>query len=195
MMANQIDDKPLLPKEYVQLEYLESTGKQYIDLGYPFGYTNTVELDLYPELLNETRFIFGNVTDTKAAVTISMQNSNHAYNRFDGALNMVKIVKNERYIIRSGKDGLSNGDFFIPWESPTDFTTKGNVFLFAARNSMGTAQYFYLGKIYSCRIYENDVLIHNYIPALRSTDSKPGMYDLVTGQFFTNQGKGEFGYG
>jgi hypothetical protein len=32
----------------------------------------------------------------------------------------------------------------------------------------------------------------NLIPVLRVADLKPGMYDLVSGQFFVNQGTGEF---
>lgn len=53
----------------------------------------------------------------------------------------------------------------------------------------------FTGRIYEY-IYGVNVeeRIH-LIPALRKADSKPGMYDLVTGQFFTNQGTGEFTYG
>lgn len=31
-----------------------------------------------------------------------------------------------------------------------------------------------------------------YYPCYRKSDNKPGMYDIVSGQFFTNQGTGEF---
>lgn len=30
------------------------------------------------------------------------------------------------------------------------------------------------------------------IPSVRNSDNKPGMYDLVTNTFFTNEGEGEF---
>ena len=41
---------------------------------------------------------------------------------------------------------------------------------------------------------ENKVLIHNLVPKLRTSDNKPGLYDENTGDFYTNDGTGEFGY-
>jgi hypothetical protein len=33
-------------------------------------------------------------------------------------------------------------------------------------------------------------LVRDFIPAVRDSDSKPGFYDLVTNQFYTNAGSG-----
>ena len=47
-------------------------------------------------------------------------------------------------------------------------------------------------KIYYQKIWNNDVLIRNFIPCYRKSDDKPGMYDTVNDTFYTNAGTGEF---
>ena len=45
------------------------------------------------------------------------------------------------------------------------------------------------------RIWNNGSLVRNFIPAVRIADMKPGMYETVGSQFYTNIGTGEdFGY-
>jgi hypothetical protein len=39
---------------------------------------------------------------------------------------------------------------------------------------------------------ESGILIRDFIPAKRNSDNVLGMYDTVSGQFFTNAGTGEF---
>ena len=39
------------------------------------------------------------------------------------------------------------------------------------------------------------VIKRSFVPALRNSDNKPGMYDTVTGTFYTNAGSGEFSVG
>ena len=47
------------------------------------------------------------------------------------------------------------------------------------------------------KIYENDVLVRDFIPVKRKLDDEICMYDKVTKTFFTNGGSGTFkaGYG
>ncbi len=50
--------------------------------------------------------------------------------------------------------------------------------------------------MYSVKIYEeDDVLFRNLIPCYKmienSTEIKPGLYDLVEGEFYTNKGTGD----
>ena len=44
-------------------------------------------------------------------------------------------------------------------------------------------------------LYSKDECVRNLFPVIRNSDSKPGLYDTVTGTFFTNAGTGEFTYG
>lgn len=191
MMANQIDDKPSLPSHIVRCEYLECTGTQYIDLGYPLGYNNKVVIDVEPNNVTTESILIGNNTISSRAFAIGTKNVKSANLRFDGRTIQCNLYKEGRYFISMDKNGASAREDVYTW-NPASFVTEGNVFLFAWRGASGTAQYFYKGKIYSCQIYENDILIHDYIPAFNVNLSRAGMYDLVTGIFLTNNGTGEF---
>ena len=46
------------------------------------------------------------------------------------------------------------------------------------------------GDIAYIKVYENDVMIHNYVPARH--DNAIGMYDMVSNTFFTNSGTDDF---
>lgn len=42
-------------------------------------------------------------------------------------------------------------------------------------------------KLYSMKIYgANDVVLRNYVPCIRVSDSKPGLYDMEHGKFYSN---------
>ena len=47
-------------------------------------------------------------------------------------------------------------------------------------------------KIYKMKVFENNVLVLDLLPAKRNSDGEIGMYDTVSGTFFTNQGTGTF---
>ena len=51
-------------------------------------------------------------------------------------------------------------------------------------------------SLYKCIIWENGVPVRDFYPALRKSDNKPGMYDRITKQFFTNaaQSGNDFNY-
>jgi len=46
-------------------------------------------------------------------------------------------------------------------------------------------------KLWSCQVYQDNMLVRDFIPALNS-NNVVGMYDMVTNTFFTNNGTGEF---
>lgn len=45
----------------------------------------------------------------------------------------------------------------------------------------------YGGKVYSLKIYEADVLVHDFVPATQVATSITGMYDNITGDFYTSE--------
>ena len=49
------------------------------------------------------------------------------------------------------------------------------------------------GLMYYAKIYDNtDTLVRDFVPVRRNSDGVLGMCDMVTGNFFTNSGTGEF---
>ena len=45
------------------------------------------------------------------------------------------------------------------------------------------------------KIWDNGTLTRDFVPVIRKSDNKPGMWDKVTRTFYTNAGSGEFNYG
>jgi hypothetical protein len=192
MMANQTDDKPSLPKEYVQLEYLKATGTQFLNLG-KLGYDNRLTVDVHIESKPDTNALFGcGINNSVQGFSIIISNHPTSTHRFDGQKLTMNVYVNKRTIYTLDKNGIEFDEKLYAWDSaPSYFETNGDVYLLAF-NVSNKAQYMPKGLLYRCEIFKNDILVHNLIPALRIADLKPGMYDLVTGQFFVNQGTGEF---
>ena len=70
-----------------------------------------------------------------------------------------------------------------------------SVVYFAARGN-GAIQYnCKRARHYYSYFKENNVTIREFIPALRLSDNKPGLYDTINNQFHTNSGSSEFLYG
>lgn len=73
-------------------------------------------------------------------------------------------------------------------------TTRGTqpIYLFALNNG-GSPGYYGSGKIYRLKMYDSsNTLVRDFVPVKRKSDSVMGMYDIVNGVFYTNQGTGTF---
>jgi hypothetical protein len=58
------------------------------------------------------------------------------------------------------------------WESVSNFTTDSTLYIAKANGSNVTSKI----RIYSCQIYDNDILIRDYIPA-KDSSNNVGLYD------------------
>ena len=183
--------------EYIPIEYLESTGTQYIDTGYKpndntrmkityiftgtygniFGTRNSVNNAAfsiaYPPSQNALLLDYGSERDesvTKAP--------------WSNTLIAVDFNKNILYM-----DNLSTGITYTKTFTIQTFHANYNQILFGFNNLGIIAPA--LAIIYSCKLYDNDVLVRDFIPVLDGNGT-PCMYDKVTKQFFYNQGTGQF---
>jgi hypothetical protein len=75
--------------------------------------------------------------------------------------------------------------------SPSNNTVNYPMYLFA-RNVDGQASGFSNRKLGAFKIWDNGILIRNYIPCYRKSDNVIGLYDLVNNVFYTNAGTGTF---
>ena len=202
MMANQIDSS--LPKEYMQLEYLEFTGTQWIDTRVTPILSDEIEFECIIKKHSTTQWaIFGSGTGNILWEFVGsyFQNTRIGgyYKYFeDGAARFITSIiqstdtlnifkcKNDGYFYVNDVQYFSTPNAFndTALDTPLYIGTRGNL----AMTFTGVIGKFKLTD-------KNGKLKLNLIPALRIADSKPGMYDLVSGQFFTNQGTGEFSYG
>ena len=179
-----------LPAGYTELQYIESTGTQYIDTGI-YGNLNTeAEIDVH---LNETTSsstnrIFGNFTNADKAITINGSNAASNFSRFGDKSQQANIYSSERSVYKINKTNLTrNGVVLMTFDTTTPFTTEGTLLVGSSTSTGGGV----VGKLYSAIIRENGNTIMRLVPA-KNSSNVVGMYDTVSGTFFTNAGTGTF---
>lgn len=65
--------------------------------------------------------------------------------------------------------------------------------LFGYNRTTGVVNCSGSSRIYYAKFFNsNQNIIGNFIPCIRKSDSKPGMYDTITDTFYTNDGTDEF---
>lgn len=184
-----------IPVEYQEVEYLESTGTQYIDLSLGFSDTDVIKtrfsitdtsyMDKYivsPVKWNTDKNCFG--MGVHGYLTGAYGNMSTSGTRLKPNTDNDKKMHCWNY----ASHVFSIDDLNISKDvSSIDFGSETeNLRLFYGYNSntQGRVSYYYHKKTDGTEI--------NLIPCYRKSDNKPGMYDTVSGTFYVNQGTGEF---
>lgn len=194
------DKGAVLPGGYQKANYLECTGTQYIDTGFipdvnsamyckmaitddgSNGRNNTSGCVLSS---NKGWFCVGGYgssvglaalfsVDNRGGATIAYDNDFHDFYIANGNQKIDDITANNE--IDGFRAGMLSVYLFKPHVNYASTLTQAQ-------------------KISSCKLWQSGVLVHDFVPCLRIQDNKPGMYDVVTGEFFTNDGTSEFLYG
>lgn len=193
-----------LPTGYTELEYIESSGTQYINTGVVLGqdYTNTnIKLE-YDALINSGANWQVCGTLGTDGIYIGVNSSDIIYygtGFSDTSTGVTNPFVKCKYI-NDAKNGVikvtnlsTNTDIVNLTHTPVTKTTVLPMILFGFSTSATTiSQYKMSGKMYNAKIYNNNELIRHFIPAKRLSDSVVGMYDLISNTFFTNRGTGSF---
>lgn len=188
-----------LPEGYVTLEYVESTGSQYLDTGYVPNANTAVEAVYELRASGQSRnYIAGSFKSDNCRFQISPMGSSRFYgwgtrcayddkSRCPSSVEKlgVRTVRLDRGIVTI--DGILEAtltDSTWPWWA-------GNS-LYVFSNNTGSAPTVF-GKIrlYSLKIYESDVLVHDYAPCMQVSTGKAGLYDKKDLQFLGNLGSGD----
>lgn len=79
--------------------------------------------------------------------------------------------------------------------SASSGTPNLSLIVFGLRNGASIDGRKFIGRIYEFNISENATAVRDFVPCIRNSDNKPGLYDRANNVFYTNQGSGEFKYG
>ena len=187
----------LLP--FTPIEYLESTGTQWIDTGVIISGPNAKVILTFE--INESQnssFSGAQNYGTNWALIPHISNTNlHFYQKqsLQAALG-INIELNKIYTLEMlQEDGFFtrtvNGISLHVQNQQTSYPTDVTYALFACKARVNFAIEFSKAKIYSAKIYDNDVLVRDFIPVL-DKNGTPCMYDLVEHKFYYNAGTGQF---
>lgn len=189
-----------LPDGYVELRAIQGDGTSaYIATGYiPKPNIDRIEAKFRIDVrtgANSTLFCSRIVTTAAINAWTIFSNLTTLGMRFDYLNNkdnfktgftngqMVELSVSSNVVTFADGSTLVSGNPYDPY-----FTEAGSqMFLFGANQNASTAVSNWSKDIlYSFKVYRNDVLIHDYVPAKRSSDGKIGLYDVVDDVFFTN---------
>lgn len=193
-----------LPSSYTAVDYLQSTGAQWIEMGVaPNQNTKAVLKIKINTFTSRGASLIGSRTDINSDDQFTTYLDDYGGTRFlfrmDGqpkTTSWTGLTTNKIYIVTlSGtemKAELEDGTaVFSKTFSVPDFTSTVTMALFRSKGVSGA---YFQGRIYSCKHYSGDELIQDFVPCL-DTDSVPCMFDLVSRKPFYNVGTGSFTWG
>lgn len=183
-----------LPDGYTEVEYIKSSGTQYIDTGFVPNQDTRVVCDAVfsPEGTSSQYFFGVRVSSTSRQFGLRGTASGYQikYGNVDGGT--TSGVETGRILIDFNKNKLSVGSLSLSNDYAT-FTCPGNMYLFAANNN-GAVYAYCTATVYSMQIYDNGVLVRDFIPC-KNASGVAGLYDVVGGKFYGNAGSGSFAVG
>ncbi len=183
----------MLPQGYTQVEYIESTGTQYIDARFKPNQNSRIIMDcLLTSTPTSNAALFGARNGSSAEFwTLYRASSSKFAFRYGGSgtNHFVAGAATERHRFDFDKNTMTVDDAAVTVTSAT-FSSAYSAYLFAV-NDAGGVQYPASMRLYRCQIYGNGTLVRDFIPC-RNPDGEAGLYDMVGGQFYGNDGTGEF---
>ena len=179
---------------YTPIEYLESTGTQYIDaeLNFPRGFIAETSFEITDMT---SSCLFGSWDDKNRNFLWLYNNGVLQVAAGDGGLSYTvsNLTSRKNYIISNTIHPYLK-IFGVKQEETVNtisyFYNNLSFYIFA-RNNKGTAQFFASMKMYNLKLYHDSILVRNFIPVL-DKNGTPCMYDKVSGTFFYNAGTGNF---
>lgn len=192
-----------LPAGYTRLEFLGTTGTQYVDTGLSFGSETLLSVDAavikgssYSLL---AAILAGSYYYSGAALTVTVARGYHDVNtRWDG-----QVSNNNRFYVKFGADKIlasnsANGLIingvtdktwqYKSWESDAGDSlwvcaarSREDVSRFAAQNA----------RFYAAAISNDGTTQADFVPAVNPSGA-PGLYDKTRQTFFANAGDGAF---
>ena len=189
--------------EYEELEYVEGTttgsSGSYIDTLIKPNSNTKVEVQFSVNELGTNQCVIGSRNAASGTskngfaiwgsasnkIRFDYQSAPPPFIEYSNSANTIHTVikdKEKNYV-----DGVQQDSNTIE-----NFKTDYSMLLFAINSGTSGRQSCLSGKIYYCKIWDNDILVRDFIPVKRISDNAIGMYDRVSKTFFANLGSGDF---
>lgn len=201
-----------LPAAYRQLDALVATGAQHIATGVYANSNTAVTVEFTPYDVTAQRRVFAARATAPSAATAD-DLFFEAY--VNGSGRWACCCTDGPYDSASDSAGLwSSGSTAPSAGTKTSFTldSHGDAFYVNGAKQVslarsrtqnspvpielmragGTADEYGWGKLYAAYIWQNGLILRNFVPCYRVADGLTGLYDLVTGTFFPSEGDSPF---
>ena len=181
------------------IDYIESSGTQYVDTGITTKTGIKVEACSQLTSLASGTYLFG----ARVATASQRNDLMLYYNTSKSRTEMYYYYSNNGYNFCTDADSffsakntyetidgklVVNGTTLIE-KTGTAFTSDLSMFIFCTNNNGTPNGYSYL-KLYSCKIYDGDTLVRDLKPAI--VRNQYCLYDMVESRPYFNAGTGAF---
>ncbi len=176
-----------------KLEYIQSTGAQYIDTGLQVNADYEIEAVVNPMSVGGF-FYWGDAAyEERGHTLIIVNNSGPSFWGSERTQVMYRdtipnapnrIIQNKQHII------INDKTFSFPQSE--DVSTRNNFYIFKT-NPVSSQYNSGRIRIHSLKIRKEDgTVVRDFVPTKRNSDGMVGMLDMVTGRFYENLGSGNF---
>ncbi len=170
-----------IPEEYTQLEYIVFNGTQIIDTGFTPNNNSRIESKCYRT--GADCWFYG---ASPSNPRVTLYHSNTGTCRWgEQSRSNVGFVADTEYTFVQDKNGIVSNSTLISWNSGTagDFTCDRTLTIGNCNGATGTR--YFAGNLYYMKIYDNDVLVRDFVPC-KNSSNVVGLYDTVNGVFYTD---------
>lgn len=179
-----------LPEGYTEVEYIQSSGTQFIDTGIIPNNATRVEMDFTLTIAgtgNRCLFGVGGQFSFRWYGETSVFRTN-GRNNVDFPTGISGTVRHsvEKTATETTLDGVHT-------VSTTPGTITLSLYLLAQHTASGTINYS-SANLYHCKIHDDNTLVRDFVPC-KNAAGVAGLYDLVSSQFYGNAGTGSFSAG
>ena len=166
------------------LDYIQSSGTQYINTG--INAATSIDAEIKVDALTNKETAFLGVWSNKSGILFGYYNSGYAFAFASGW---------------GGKTGTYNTGFHIMKKDGTSGYFDGTVVYTNSQTAYAYPIYIFKGNVFEhpttakiayCKLWDNDVLVRDYVPVIRKDDTAIGLYDKVNDKFYSNDGSGTF---
>ena len=183
---------PKLPSGYTELEYIQSSGTQYIDTRFIPTSNTKISIDFQVISDDADDTIIGTI-NPNCVIGYNTTEIHAGFNLGTGMPIAIATTVTSRHTAE-----LSNGVFKVDaqqksFDQVTGFSQTLTALIFASHytvvsdNAYGKCD----AKVYSAKIYESGVLVRDFIPC-KNASGVVGMWDDVNSAFYQNAGSGTF---
>lgn len=185
---------------YVELEYIESTGEQYIDTKFAPTNFDTLKINYTSEIPLNGKYIIallsngfyyglrrGGEDGGKYRLTMHTHTGIYSIDNTPEYNTFYEVLQDSDNVYINGMK-LTKTCYAA--SKPSNYVGHEIPLYIFARNDDGSAGAFGAFKLKSLSIEHEGVLVRDYIPVL-DKNNKPALYDKVEGEFYYNEANGE----
>ena len=184
-----------LPEGYTRLEYIESTGSQWFNLGFKPNSNTRVVADVEMQSTSAQQTIFGARTayTSKAWCAWTATNNNGYQTDYGSQAEITNgPASNGRHLIDKNKNVLIVNGTTIHTHTAETFQSDYDLYLLQVNNAGNSmSSYPFKGKLFSCQVYDADTLIRSCVPCINAS-GVVGVYDIANSVFYRSASGTDF---